>query len=91
MINLDHFKTVNDTLGHAAGDEVIARVGTALLERPRSADSADIAARLGGDEFAVMLRRVTAEQIGNMFGLDADRLAADQAAQARSIVAIRAG
>ena len=59
MLDLDHFKSVNDRLGHAAGDEVIARLGRALLERLRSGD---VAARLGGDEFAVLLRRVTGEQ-----------------------------
>jgi diguanylate cyclase (GGDEF)-like protein len=51
-IDLDHFKTVNDTLGHSAGDTVLEEVGKRLQECCRDAD---IAARLGGDEFAVVL------------------------------------
>jgi diguanylate cyclase (GGDEF)-like protein/PAS domain S-box-containing protein len=59
LMDLDKFKQVNDTAGHALGDEVIKTVGLALVRRLRSGD---VAARLGGDEFAVMLRRVDAEQ-----------------------------
>ena len=55
MIDLDHFKYYNDTLGHQAGDELIARVATALAQRLRQSD---VLARLGGDEFAVILPRV---------------------------------
>jgi diguanylate cyclase (GGDEF)-like protein/PAS domain S-box-containing protein len=58
LFDLDNFKAVNDTLGHAAGDAVIRRVGHALSARLRTSD---VSARLGGDEFGVILRRVTAE------------------------------
>ena len=51
-LDLDHFKYVNDSLGHSLGDELIARVSGLLLDRLREAD---IVARLGGDEFAVIL------------------------------------
>ena len=54
MLDLDHFKYYNDTLGHQAGDELIARVADALQQRLRSSD---VLARLGGDEFAVILPR----------------------------------
>jgi diguanylate cyclase (GGDEF)-like protein/PAS domain S-box-containing protein len=52
MIDVDHFKYYNDTLGHQAGDALIARVARALAGRLRQSD---VLARLGGDEFAVLL------------------------------------
>ncbi|SDY91002.1 diguanylate cyclase (GGDEF) domain-containing protein [Micromonospora pattaloongensis] len=53
LIDLDDFKTVNDTLGHAVGDEMLV----AVADRLRLAiDPGDLAARLGGDEFAVLVR-----------------------------------
>ena len=52
MLDLDNFKYVNDTLGHAMGDELIVRVANALRERLRDTD---VIARLGGDEFAIIL------------------------------------
>jgi len=55
LLDVDRFKAINDTLGHAVGDAVIARLGDALRSRLRSAD---VVARLGGDEFAAILRRV---------------------------------
>ena len=52
MIDLDDFKAVNDTLGHAIGDRVLQATGRALVERLRESDAT---ARLGGDEFAALL------------------------------------
>jgi diguanylate cyclase (GGDEF)-like protein len=56
MIDLDHFKEVNDTHGHPAGDRLIEEIAGELRRRARAGD---IVARLGGDEFAVALPRST--------------------------------
>jgi diguanylate cyclase (GGDEF)-like protein len=52
MIDIDHFKLVNDTHGHDAGDQVINRLARILQEGTRGID---LAARIGGEEFAVIL------------------------------------
>ena len=59
FLDLDDFKTINDSLGHAAGDEVLVEVARRLDESIRGADTA---ARFGGDEFAVLLEDVENSQ-----------------------------
>jgi diguanylate cyclase (GGDEF)-like protein len=57
MLDIDHFKKVNDTYGHATGDRVLQALATVCLATKRDAD---IAARLGGEEFALLLPETTA-------------------------------
>lgn len=52
MLDLDHFKAINDGHGHAAGDRVLQRFGELLRERMRATDEGG---RLGGEEFALLL------------------------------------
>jgi diguanylate cyclase (GGDEF)-like protein/PAS domain S-box-containing protein len=67
LLDLDGFKQVNDSLGHAAGDELLTRIGEALRSSLRASD---VLARIGGDEFALILpdtdvaaARVVAEKL----------------------------
>jgi diguanylate cyclase (GGDEF)-like protein/PAS domain S-box-containing protein len=63
-LDLDHFKTVNERLGHQAGDRLLAELAIRLRGalRSRGTARADIAARLGGDEFALLLHAGSVEE-----------------------------
>ena len=72
LIDIDHFKSVNDRLGHDAGDEVLRAVAEAIQRcRPQRS----LAVRLGGEEFALLLPRAMAEQCPPEVLLDAVRQA----------------
>lgn len=62
-IDLDNFKYINDTLGHAAGDKLLVEVAGILNKRARKSD---LIARLGGDEFIVLLYNIRSGQVGEV-------------------------
>ena len=59
MLDLDHFKSVNDTYGHVIGDEVLCDVAACVADRIRASD---LVARFGGEEFAVVLPDLDVEE-----------------------------
>jgi PAS domain S-box-containing protein len=58
LIDLDHFKAVNDRFGHRAGDDLLKSVASTLRDRVRETD---VPGRLGGDEFGIILPHVSAD------------------------------
>jgi two-component system cell cycle response regulator len=58
IIDLDHFKNINDTRGHTAGDDVLARIGMMLKN---SVGEGDVAARIGGEEFVLIMNQCNVE------------------------------
>jgi diguanylate cyclase (GGDEF)-like protein len=72
FLDLDHFKQVNDTLGHAVGDALLVHMAKVLQDRVRKTDTA---ARLGGDEFAVIMTAVDQPEWASILAQDIlDRL-----------------
>ncbi len=70
LIDLDYFKQVNDSFGHAVGDRVLRCISTALVNRIRPSD---VLSRYGGEEFVVLLRESGAEEAQSA----AERIRAD--------------
>jgi diguanylate cyclase (GGDEF)-like protein len=60
MLDLDHFKRLNDTYGHAAGDAILRRMGEFLKDHVRGED---IACRYGGEEFALIILDASLEDV----------------------------
>ena len=56
FLDLDHFKQINDSLGHSAGDRLLSAVAARLREQIRESD---LIARLGGDEFVIILSKIS--------------------------------
>jgi diguanylate cyclase (GGDEF)-like protein len=74
MIDIDHFKQLNDTLGHHAGDQVLRDVASILVKDMREVDTV---ARYGGEEFVIVLPETT--QLGAMYVAERLRHAVEQA------------
>jgi len=64
MVDIDHFKKVNDTYGHEAGDLAICHVSSILKNRMRETD---IVARVGGEEFCILAVNINADNPGELF------------------------
>jgi diguanylate cyclase (GGDEF)-like protein len=60
LLDLDHFKRINDTFGHTAGDQVLSHVGQVLKQFQ---STSRLAGRYGGEEFAVVAENITKEQL----------------------------
>lgn len=80
FIDVDHFKRINDSIGHAAGDAILACIADVLRE---SVDESAAVSRLGGDEFALLLRAKTVER-AEAIGQDICRRAAENKCLKRS-------
>lgn len=63
LIDIDHFKKINDTIGHDAGDEILRIVGQKLADGTRRSD---VAARFGGEEFAVLIDAVDEDDLASI-------------------------
>lgn len=88
LIDIDHFKQINDLHGHTVGDEVIGRIGAIIR---RSMREGDIAGRYGGDEFGVVLNGVSATmaaQIGERIRASVHAASFEQATDLRCTLSI---
>lgn len=74
LLDVDHFKQMNDTAGHQAGDEILRRIAQTVLQSVRKPD---IAARYGGEEFILLLPGSRAEQAAVLAERIRESVAAD--------------
>lgn len=74
-LDLDLFKVINDTCGHAAGDELLRQLGRLLEE---TVDGKGLIARLGGDEFGLLIRNAGLDEALQLAGVVRDRIAEHQ-------------
>jgi diguanylate cyclase (GGDEF)-like protein/PAS domain S-box-containing protein len=86
--DVDGLKWVNDRYGHAAGDEVLRRVGQVMMTSFRSED---VVARIGGDEFAVLLPGMEAEKAQKVLDRVQEALAAPLAEDQRPLMSLSLG
>jgi diguanylate cyclase (GGDEF)-like protein len=89
LIDLDHFKRINDTYGHPAGDECLrhtAQMLCATLNRP-----ADVIARYGGEEFAILLAETSSLGASAVAGRIRSAIACDAAVGARYLTTVSIG
>lgn len=61
FIDIDNFKSLNDTYGHIYCDQLLSKIGDVIIENTRQRDNKDIIGRVGGDEFVVLLKNVSKE------------------------------
>ena len=92
IIDIDHFKQVNDNFGHGKGDEIIGTIANVLNELRRFGDTL---ARIGGDEFAILLPHTNLDSalaISDriVYAMEAENIICDIARQARITVSIGA-
>ena len=88
MVDLNKFKAINDTYGHAAGDSVLTTVAQRLVSAVRASDTV---ARLGGDEFALIIESVSErEQIATLGQKLVDMLTEDVTLNAGDVVSVGA-
>ena len=73
FIDLDHFKQINDSNGHASGDALLRAIGTVLQQSVRKGDTA---ARLGGDEFAILMKDCDAKEAAAVAAIMLERIGA---------------
>ncbi len=88
MLDVDHFKRINDEHGHAAGDEALRELGRCLRDALRAHD---IAGRLGGDEFAVLLPATSVDQAISVAGRIVEQLAVQRAEDGRTPLGLSFG